>query len=195
LDGPVSPVSHDLSHEHDLSTKLSFQSTAPSTLSDNTNYKVYRDNSASPSHAPPSSSDSNYQLLGEPSPASSVIYRPQTSTSENENYELHGDPSPSPSYLDLPTQSKYSQESLLVPPLNPKARRSNENLGYYKSRSRESLRTGSLTSISTVLSQQEASRAIIGSGSLINLPNLNPKPRTTNSWAPMIETPHQWSSQ
>jgi hypothetical protein len=197
---------------HDLSTKLSFQSTetAPSTSSENTNYKVYRDD---PSHstseaafAPPSSSDSNYQLLGDPSPASSVIYRPQTSTGENENYELHGDPSPAASDVNLSRPSnKYSQESLVVPPLKPRNRRSNENFGYYKSRSRESLRTGSLTSISTVLNQQEASQAIVGSGSLINLPVLNPKVKVTGSWAeslivhplrsPMNEHPHQWSSQ
>jgi hypothetical protein len=205
-DGPISPASHD------LSTKLSFQSTetAPSTLSANSNYKVYRNVSASASEAasaPPSSSDSNYQLLGDPSPESSVIYRPQTaiSESENENYELHGDPSPNPSYINLQHPSKYSQESLIVPPLKPRARRSSENLGYYKSRSRESLRTGSLTSISTVLSQQEASQAIVGSGSLVNLPILNPKIKVTGSWAEslsvhplrshMQEHPHQWSSQ
>jgi hypothetical protein len=146
---------------HDLSTKPSFQSTqTATTTSENTNYKVYRGTSPSSSEValvPPSSSDSNYQLLGDHSPASSVIYRPQTSTSENENYELHGDPSPTTSFANVvQTHSKYSQESLIVPPLKPRARRSNENFGYYKSRSRESLRTGSLTSISTVLSQQEA---------------------------------------
>lgn len=207
-DGPTSPTSHD------LSTKLSFQSTetAPSTISENTNYKVYGDVSPTPSEAalaPPSSSDSNYQLLGDPSPQSSVIYRPQTAISEseieNQNYELHGDPSPTPSYINLQHPSKYSQESLIVPPLKPRTRRSNEHLGYYKSRSRESLRTGSLTSISTVLSQQEASQAIIGTGSLINLPILNPKLKITSSWAEslsvhplrshMQEHPHQWSSQ
>ncbi|KAE9374468.1 hypothetical protein N431DRAFT_455221 [Stipitochalara longipes BDJ] len=203
-DGPPPIVSHD------LSTKPSFQSTeTATTTSENTNYKVYRGTSPSPSEAalvPPSSSGSNYQLLGESSPASSVIFRPQTSTSENENYELHGDPSPSTSFVNLiQTHSKYSQESLVVPPLNPRTRRPNENFGYYKSRSRESLRTGSLTSISTVLSQQEASQAIVGSGSLIQLPILKHKPTGLSSWAEsssahpprshMNEHPHQWSSQ
>lgn len=207
---PTSPTSHD------LATKPSFQSTetAPSTTSENTNYKVYGDNSAIASEAafaPSSSSDSNYQVQEDPTPESSVIYRPRTDISEsenetqNENYELHGDPSPTPSYVNLPHPSKYSQESLIVPPLRPRARRSNENFGYYKSRSRESLRTGSLTSISTVLSQQEASQAIFGSGSLISLPILNPKLKVTGSWAEslsvhplrshMQEHPHQWSSQ
>ena len=207
-DGPTSPVSHD------LSTKLSFQSTetAPSTLSANSNYKVYRNVSASASEAAlasPSSSNSNYQLLGDPSPESSVIYRPQSAISEseneNENYELHDDPSPNPSYVSLQQKEKYSQESLIIPPLKPRTRRSSENLGYYKQRSRESLRSGSLTSISTILSQQQAHQALVGSGSLIDLPILNPKVRLTGSWAEQLsvhplrshmqEHPHQWSSQ
>ena len=194
---------------HDLSTKPSFQSTeTATTTSENTNYKVYAATSPSTSEAalvPPSSSDSNYQLIGDPSQASSVIYRPQTAISEDENYELDGDPSPETSYVNLSGPSKYSQESLIVPPLQPRTWRSNEHLGYYKSRSRESLRTGSLTSISTVLSQQEASRAIVGSGSLIQLPVLKQKQKGTSSWAEplglypprshMNEHPHQWSSQ
>lgn len=53
---------------HDLATKPSFQSTeTATTTSENTNYKVYGGTSPSPSgvaHVPPSSSDSNYQLLG-----------------------------------------------------------------------------------------------------------------------------------
>ncbi|KAH6715288.1 hypothetical protein BKA61DRAFT_574750 [Leptodontidium sp. MPI-SDFR-AT-0119] len=197
---------------HDLSTKPSFVSTeTTTTTSENTNYKVYGNNSASTSDAaPPSSSGSNYQVIGDPSPPESVIYRPRTSPSENDNnYELHGDLSPANSYIDLIQPTRYSQESLVVPPLNTKlrSRRSNETLGYYKSRSRESLRTGSLTSISTVLSQQEAFRAIVGSGALIQLPILKQKPQGSSSWAEppslsfhpprshMNEHPHQWSSQ
>jgi len=205
---PDLPEASDVPTSHNLSAKHSFQSTA-TTTSENTNYKLYRDRSSSDSEAipaPPSSSDSNYHLFGDPSPSSSrgttVIHR---AISENENYEIHGDPSPSPSFADLPRPAKYSQESLVVAPLKPRARGSNEHLGYYKSRSRESLRTGSLTSISTVLSQQEASRAIVGSGSLINLPVLAAKIPGTSSWAEslsvhplryhMNEQPHQWSSQ
>ena len=196
---------------HELLTKPSFQSSeSATTTSENTNYKVYRVGSPSTSEPPrasPSSGNSNYQLHGDPSPESSVIYRPQTSTStsDNENYELHGDPSPSTSLVHLPRGGKYSQESLVVPPLNPRAKRSNESLGYYKSRSRESLRTGSLTSISTVLSQQEASRLVAGSGALINVPNANSQIKVANSWAELVGTsplrshmneyPHQWSSQ
>ena len=204
-DGPPPAVSHD------LTTKPSFQSSeTATTASENTNYKTYRCTSTSSSEValvPPSSSDSNYQLLGDLSPSSSVIYRPQTSASEHENYELHGDPSPSTSLVNLvQPHSKYSQESLVVPPLRTRSQRSNENFGYYKSRSRESLRTGSLTSISTVLSQQEAAQAIVGSGSLILLPILKHKTKGLSSWAEssnafhpprshMNEHPHQWSSQ
>lgn len=196
---------------HDLTTKPSFQSTGTATTaSEHTNYKVYRCTSSSSSEValvPSSSSDSNCQLLGDLSPSSSIIYRPQTSASEHENYELHGDPSPSTSFVNLVrTHSKYSHESLVVPPLQTRVQRSNENFGYYKSRSRESLRTGSLTSISTVLSQQEAAQAIVDSGSLIILPILKHKTKGLSSWAEssnifhpprshMNEYPHQWSSQ
>lgn len=197
---------------HDLSTKPSFHSADSATTgSENTNYKIYRNTSTSTTSeaaiVPPSSSESNYQqFLRDSATPPSVIHRPQTSASENENenYELYGDPSPSTSYINLAPPSQYSQESLVVPPLKPKAKRSNENFGYYKSRSRESLRTGSLTSISTVLSNQEASRAIVGSGSLIHLP-AQQKSKGSSSWVEslgiyplrsyMNEHPHQWSSQ
>jgi hypothetical protein len=216
VDSPLPPLPEvsDASPDpasHDLSAKPSFQSTqTATTTSETTNYKVYGDSPDSTSEIPfqpPSSSDSNYQLIGplsDADTASSVIHRPQTAISEDENYILHGDPSPAGSSVNLAARSKYSQESLVVPPLRPRTQRSNENFGYYKSRSRESLRTGSLTSISTVLSQQEASQAIVGSGSLIQLPILN-RPPASSSWAGksgihparshMQEHPHQWSSQ
>lgn len=271
-DSPLPPVpeasDRPSAASHDLSTKLSFQSTqttsSATTVSETSNYKVYTNTFASTSDvalAPPSTSDSNYQLIGPPSeppsePAenyqligppseapsepssnieligppsetssnypvigpssnasttSSVVHRPYTARSEtiseNENYELYGDPSPAGSSTNLVApHQKYSHESLVVPPLRPKTNtRSNEHLGYYKSRSRESLRTGSLTSITTVLSQQEASRAIVGSGSLITLPILNERSEGSSSWAEssglhpprsyMNEHPHQWSSQ
>ncbi|TAQ85625.1 hypothetical protein B7494_g6026 [Chlorociboria aeruginascens] len=213
LDNPLPPLPETLEGRviasHHLAAKPSFQSSeTATTTSENTNYKIYRDVSPSASEvglALPPSSDSNYQLLGDSSPPSSVIHIPRAS--ENENYEVYGDSSPATSSINLTFPVKYSQESLVVPPLKPRGRRSNESLGYYKSRSRESLRAGSLTSISSVLSQQqqqEASRAIIGSGSLINIPVIS-KVKGSSSWAepsnnhpprsPMNEDPHQWSSQ
>lgn len=220
---PPPPPSHP---SHDLATKPSFRSTGTvqstetaTTTSENTNYKVYGDASSSNSDGAlvhPSYDDSNYELLGSPSPTGSVIYRPQTAPSEDEdeNYELYGSSSPLTSPETAQPGKKYSQESLVVAPLKPRAKRSNENFGYYKQRSRETLRTGSLTSISTVLSQQEAYKAIVASGSLINLPILASKvskPRgESSSWAQphpplpvtfnpprshMNEHPHVWSSQ
>uniref|UniRef100_A0A8H4RH05 Serine-rich protein n=1 Tax=Cudoniella acicularis TaxID=354080 RepID=A0A8H4RH05_9HELO len=229
----VPDVPSPLVVSHDLSAKPSFQSSrTATTTSETTNYKVYGNTFASTSDValpPPSSSDSNYQLIGPPSvpsTASSVIHRPQTAVSEViseaiwededeeefANYKLLGDSSPAVSSASLVHRSKYSQESLVVPPLQPRGRRSNENFGYYKSRSRESLRTGgesfrtgSLTSITTILSQQEASRAIIGSGAIVNLPIQILSRTGLSSWAErsgthpprshMNEHPHQWSSQ
>jgi hypothetical protein len=208
---PPLPESYEAAASlHDLVSKPSFQSSETATIaSENTNYKVYRAKSASKSESPipaPSSSDSNYQIIGVSSPASSVIHRPQESTSIFENYEVFGDPSPSASYSDLAPPSKYSQESLVVPPLKPRTRRSNESFGYYKSRSRESLRSSpSLNSISSVFSQRETARSLVGPGSLVNLPILAAKLKGPSSWAnplashptrsPMNEAPHQWSSQ
>ncbi|KAJ5033519.1 uncharacterized protein L3040_008634 [Drepanopeziza brunnea f. sp. 'multigermtubi'] len=197
---------------HHLSTKSSFQSTeTATTTSENTNYKLYGDESPSESEvAPPSSSGSNYQVLAESSPSGSVIYRPQTVKSENEDNEPQGDNSiAADSYVHPDLPGGYSQEALVVPPLNPKARkqRSVEILRKYKSRSRETLRTASLTSISTVFSQQDAFLSILGTGSFIQLPNpiLKHRPKGTSTWAPpqkfnpprshMQEHPHQWSSQ
>jgi hypothetical protein len=230
-DSPIPPLpapSDDSKPAPELSTKPSIRSTGTaSTTSENTNYKVYGI-SPSPSYPeippssdsnyllgqsyqlsqvvntradlpPPSTSDSNYQVLGHSSLASSEIEL------DSENYQLYGDPSPSASYVNLSSQirTEYSRESLVVPPLRPKPKRSLEGFGYYKSRSRESLRTGSLTSISTVLSQ-EAAQAIVVSGSVVHLPG--PKYSTASgSWARpaatnparfhMQEHSHQWSSQ
>ncbi|PBP16314.1 hypothetical protein BUE80_DR012765 [Diplocarpon rosae] len=209
LDGLPPAVSQN------LSTKPSFHSTeTATTTSENTNYKVYRADSTSASEvalAPHSSSgESNYQVIGGSSPSGSIVYRPQTAPSQSDDFASHGDLSPGESYVGHIQPTGYSQESLVVLPLSPKlrSRRSSENtLAYYKSRSRESLRSGSLTSISTVLSQQEAFRAIVGSGSIIHLPipTHRYKPQGSSSCVEsqsyhpprshMNEHPHQWSSQ
>jgi hypothetical protein len=199
----VDPPGEAIASSHHLSTKFSFQTDRTETdtiTSEHTNFVVYRQPLA-PNFDTAPSSESNYHTFpaGSSSPAS-VLQQ-----AEFENYELLGDPSPSASYVNLRPSHQYSHDSLRVPALNPQPRRLNEILGYYKSRSRESLRTGSLTSISTVLSQQEAPRAIVGSGSLIRLPAFPSILKGTSSWArplashplrtPMNETPHQWSSQ
>lgn len=222
-------ISEDPKITPTLSAKPSFQSNSSnSTISETSNYKVYG-SSPTPYHpvippssgnsdqqlneqsytesqienyqdtAPPSSSESNYHILSYSSPAVSDIDPP------SENYQLRGDPSPSPSYaaVSSPAGPAYSRESLVVPPLQPKAKRSTERFGYYKSRSRESLRTGSLTSISSVLSQ-EAAQGILTSSLGNQLPSVNLL-SASSSWTPstavnparthMQAHPHTWSSQ
>ncbi len=230
LPSPLPEISEDPKAAPDLSTKPSFQSTSSdSAASEATNYKVYRSSlspyepvipppSSSgsnqqmneqlyieseaekyPEIAPPSSSESNYQILSYSSPASSEIDFPA------ENYQVHGHPSSSPSYaaVSSPAGPSYSRESLVVPPLQPRLRRSTEPFGYYKSRSRESLRTGSLTSISSVLSQETA-QLILTANPLTQHP-VSGSQAAPSSWAPSIALnpprshmqayPHQWSSQ
>jgi hypothetical protein len=229
LSPPLPEISEDPKVVPDLSTKPSFLSTSSdSATSDTTNYRVYGSSPSPhgpaippslssdsdqqmneqsysepnteryPDIAPPSSSDSNYRILSYSSPASSEIDLPL------ENYQLHGDPS-SPSYaaVSSPAAPSYSRESLVVPPLQPRLRRSTERFGYYKSRSRESLRTGSLTSISSVLSQETAQ--LIRSGNPLTQHPISSSQAAPSSWAPSIALnpprshmqpyPHQWSSQ
>jgi hypothetical protein len=230
LSPPLPEISEDPKAAPDLSTKPSFHSTSSgSAASETTNYKVYRSSPSPhepripppsssnsdqqtieqsysgsqaekyPDIAPPSSSESNYQILSYSSPASSDI------DLLSENYQLHGDPSPSPSHaaVSSPAGPSYSRESLIVPPLQPRLRRTTERFAYYKSRSRESLRSGSLTSISSVFSQ-EAAQAIIAGNPLAQHP-VSSSHTAPNSWAPSITLnpprshmqpyPHQWSSQ
>lgn len=152
-------------------------------------------------------SDKNYQVLGQ----SSTGYSPSSSLFElyatGSNYEVHGDPTPSPStsLINLPTQPKpvYSRESLVIPPLQPKAKRSTERFGYYKKHSRESLRTGSLTSITSALSDDfiravATGRQLGRDPSLKNIPETTPwiNPLALNAVKTQMQAhPQQWSSQ
>jgi hypothetical protein len=157
------------------------------------------------SSAPSIADSGNFRVFGSSSPA--VSPQPSlpasadgSSGTQGENTDL-----PSTSYVAIraPRPSnipgKYSQESLVPPVLSKK---SNDKLGYYKSRSRETLRSPALNPPSTVVNQQ-ASRAVVQRPSLVNLPN--PKKFTIpGSWAdqalslprPVMQaSPHQWSSQ
>ncbi|ERS97164.1 uncharacterized protein SPSK_02146 [Sporothrix schenckii 1099-18] len=107
-----------------------------------------------------SDSDPNYVLHGEPS----TISFPPPSSSSN-----------SSSLVTISRQPRpvYSQESLIVPPLKTvKAKKSNERFGYYKSRSRESLRrAASIKSISSLFGQEAASTFFAGQAFLnIDIP-------------------------
>jgi len=158
-----------------------------------------------PSSDPAPSSDPNYEILGQTSPAYSPASSQLELDSTYSNYELHGDPSPSTSLIHLPTQPRptYSRESLVIPPLQPRAQRSVERFGYYKKHSRESLRTASLTSITSVLGEDFA-KAIATGRQLTRNPSLKNIPES-GSWinplalnavkVHMQAHPHQWSSQ
>lgn len=227
-DSPVPPVpqiSDEPRLQPELSTKPSFQSTA--TVSSQSDFSVYKTYGSSPSpycatsqpplpsdsekdadeedshkqppdSAPPSSSGSNYQILGYSS-------QPSNTAPPSDNYHMHGDPSPSPSYIERPSPGgpAYSRESLVVAPLQPRARRSTEQFGYYKSRSRESLRSRSLTSISTVLIQEASQSPLssnpvnyVQSGTPLTVSNLGaPTPASNPARYHMQSYPHQWSSQ
>ncbi|KAK1979482.1 hypothetical protein LZ30DRAFT_175707 [Colletotrichum cereale] len=198
---------------------------APSTTSETTNYQVYGSSSPpSPereeSSQPPLSSHSNYVVLGQsspPEPSSAERSPPKTADSE-QNYVLHGASSPAPSSLASSRRSRirpeYSQESLLVAPLKPnkkKNKRPNERFGYYKSKSRDSLRrAASVKSISGSLTLEAAQSflaspaAFYRSRVLASQPERQPETITVpTATAPAVVPvashmnahPHQWSSQ
>lgn len=192
---------------HSLIPKASFASTSGSSVFETTNYEIYGHDSSqaqisSESLDAPSSSHSNYVLLGESSPVAPFNSSPPgtSDANEDENYVLHGDPSPS-SVVTLPRKPRptYSQESLRVAPLRPGKRPSYERLGYFKQRSRENLRAraGSLKSIksfSSVISQ-EAVQAFFAAPIIFDLnaassssPQSTPagssnRPNAQDSWA------------
>lgn len=199
------------------------------TVSEATNYKVYGPGSVAQesrdSLAFNSANPSNWEVLGQ-SPAPAFPSRPTTaSQAGDENYVVHGAPSVSPS-SSLATVSRkprpvYSQESLVVAPLRPAKKPSYERFGYYKQRSRETLRsrTGSvqsLKSLSSIITGQDPSQALLTGPVVLNLPaasnqrnfpwsipersssrSSNPQIAITiRPQAPMLQSqPHQWSSQ
>ncbi|KAK4242591.1 hypothetical protein C8A03DRAFT_29185 [Achaetomium macrosporum] len=197
------------------------------TVSEATNYKVYGPGSTAQESNDSldlnPASASNWEVLGQSSPAYANS-PPATSHGGNENYVLHGAPSVSPS-SSLATvvrkpRPEYSQESLVVPPLRPIKKKSHERFGYYKQRSRETLRsrTGSvqsLKSLSSIITSQDPSQALLTAPAVLNLGQSSAQrfpwaaPQTPGSGssnpqgaithrpsAPMLQSqPHQWSSQ
>jgi len=188
---PLAPLPEDTTNSDEEETllrtiapKASFASATSSqsisTTSETTNYKVYGADSSllqqsDESLALPTSSPSNWEVLGQSSPAAPFSSSPPTTSHSNENYVLHGDPSPSSSLATVPRKPRptYSQESLRVPPLRPGKKKSYERIGYYKQRSRENLRARagslqSLKSISSVISSQDPTQAFLAAPILIN---------------------------
>ncbi|KAL8423408.1 hypothetical protein RB596_003571 [Gaeumannomyces avenae] len=172
---------HDDTPTRPLVSKDSFTSDRTvDTTSETSNYKVYARSSPPPqsdeSLPLPSSSHSNYVLLGESSPVAppSELHDPSpppSSHASDDNYILHGDSSPSPSVSLVARRQprpEFSQESLIVPPLQPIRRGSSERLGYYKSRSRESLRARansakSLKSITSIIAGESVQSILVNS--------------------------------
>ncbi|KAI5855596.1 hypothetical protein GGS23DRAFT_608127 [Durotheca rogersii] len=213
-----------------LATKQSFNSEqSDSTIDETTNYRVIGRSSpplldSESIEAPPSSSSSNYMLLGQSSPPRLPASSPApevADTPASKNYIVYGEPSPFSSPIS-PARShryrssdesssrqvrqKYSQESLVVPPLRPHKRSSSENLGRYNSQlSKESLRgrANSFSSLSSIVTQ-DTSSLIIATANVVHLnytPSISSVPRST--WVgpsnvaqqrPRMDT-HQWSSQ
>jgi hypothetical protein len=198
------------------------------TVSEATNYKVYGPGSVAQesrdSLAFNSATPSNWEVLAQSSPAPAFPSRPTTAShGGDENYVLHGAPSVSPSSSLVTVAKKprpvYSQESLVVAPLRPAKKTSYERFGYYKQRSRETLRsrTGSvqsLKSLSSIITNQDPTQALLTGPVVLNLgtssnqrfpwsipersssSSSNPQVITLRPPGPMLQSqPHQWSSQ
>lgn len=216
---------------HALIGKISFQSSQSDSTaaSGETNYKVYGasspapandttvpdvDSPRAPSPSNSSSSDANYHILGRSSPAPSPPPpsprpSPTGTIGDDLDYSLLSAP---PSLRALgasaaKTRPQYSQESLVVPPLQPVKRFSFEGIGLRTSRSKESFRTGSLTSINSIFGQ-EAIQAFLstplvlrgasdasGSSGLGADPWASAPSDSDAPNPPMQAHPHLWSSQ
>ncbi|KAH6671626.1 hypothetical protein F5X68DRAFT_43943 [Plectosphaerella plurivora] len=213
-----------------LLNKASFQSSqSTSTASGETNYKVYGASSPAPANttAPDTgslrasssgdSSDANFHILGRSSPAptplppSPSLSPTRTTFASDARYILLPDLSPTAfASAQAKIRPEYSQESLVVPPLQPVKRKfSFEGIALHTSRSRESFRTGSLSSINSIIGQ-EAIQAFLSTPLVLRRPS-DPSAFTgsgsgADSWAststnliapnPQMQAhPHQWSSQ
>ncbi|CCU77331.1 hypothetical protein BGHDH14_bghG003577000001001 [Blumeria hordei DH14] len=183
-----------------LAPQASFSS-LDSISSETTNYKTYGDTPASASAkslALSPSREFNHPLRQAPNP--SLSFRFIDPPNKKESHSLSRVPTPSKS---------CSQSSLNLPSLGANPFVSSESLTHYKSQSKEFIRTGSLTSLSSTFSHRSSLRGIFGSGSFIHIPYRAFKSiqgqTSPSSWveplslyAPqshMNEHPHQWSSQ
>ncbi|KAI1660520.1 hypothetical protein F4813DRAFT_296888 [Daldinia decipiens] len=212
-----------------LVTKQSFNSEqSASTIEETTNYKVVgRSSPPLPDTAsievPSSSSSANYKLLGQSSPArtlASTVGPAIADTPGSKNYIVYDASSLSSSSTPFrghryhrsddssqrKVRERYSQESLLVPPLRPHKRSSSESIGYNKQQSGENLRgrASSFSSLSSIVSQDTGS---LFTGSTPNVVLLHHTPSASSIPQPTraessstaqqrahMDT-HQWSSQ
>lgn len=222
------PTAAGLSTEQAFSSEEESDSTN-STVNEGINYKVLgrsspprADSDIETSSQP--SSEGNYKVLGKSSPAQSFASSPALEafdTPGSRNFVVHGGTPSSlaafprrlhPQYsndsLSEQTREKYSQESLVIPPLNPQRKSSQETFGYYKRLSRESLRgrANSFSTISSIISQDTASLLVASTPNLVRirrnsstssakLPAWPEQPATSSQGALMEQQSRQWASQ
>ncbi|KAH6969120.1 hypothetical protein HG530_005860 [Fusarium avenaceum] len=183
------------------SYQSSLSSQTRSTLSERTNIKTYGHSSpaniADLTSLPPSSIRSNVELIGYPSSAEASLYastRPQTEDS-NANFVTHGGHSASSSIVAVRQRvaPEFSQESLVVPPLRPRKRSSSESFALAARRSRETLRSrsASITSLSTIFTQEATRALFVGPPTILQ--------QVGPSWQDLQSRSqsrgHQWSGQ
>ncbi|KAI2612286.1 uncharacterized protein GGS25DRAFT_113587 [Hypoxylon fragiforme] len=216
------------SQQSDLS-KSTNSTNSNSTIEETTNYKIIGRSSpplpdSQSIDVPTSSSSPNYKVLGRSSPVHTLASSTApgfADTPGSKNYIVYGDTSTissadahfrghqyhSSDESSVPRlRTKYSQESLVVPPLRPHKRSSSENLGYNKKQSGDSLRgrANSFSSLSSLVSQDAPS--IFGGSTpnvvlLAHTPSISSIPRSTWAGLPSATQPrtrmdiHQWSSQ
>ncbi|KAH7349538.1 hypothetical protein B0T11DRAFT_232441 [Plectosphaerella cucumerina] len=216
-----------------LLNKASFQSSqSASTASGETNYKVYGASSPAPANttAPDTASlraysssddsETNFRILGRSSPAPSSPPPPSPGLSPERTFASDASyclvlPDFSPAASSAAPgkiRQEFSQESLVVQPLQPVKRKySFEGIALRTSRSRESFRTGSLTSINSIIGQ-EAIQAFLATPLVLRRPSdpsasasasigpgadsrASPSTSLIAPNPPMQAHPHQWSSQ
>lgn len=172
----------DLRAPATLATKPSFHSSqSNSTWSERSNYKTFLSESPCPDiprydqtaddgnrdSILPSSSHSNFEIIGESSSERSLDARSRSDTNGSDiNYVLHEDfPSSPPHGLASGSvlRTEYSRESLIVPPLRPAKRYFSDQTNLSTQKSRDSIRTGSLTSISSAIIEEAARSLFAGS--------------------------------
>lgn len=204
------PVSQSLVAKPSFQSAISSQT--ESTLSDITNWKACGQSSpvnvAELDSLPASSIRSNYELLGEPSstdPSVHIHTRPQTNESDANFVVHHGAAASSSSSLVAVrrrVRSEYSRESMVVPPLRPTKRSSSENFHLPRSRSRDSIRTGSLSSLSNALTQEATRALFVGPPVLLShggmswqdsFAGFSSSSQSRSGKAPA--NPYRWSSQ
>jgi hypothetical protein len=188
-----------------LNEKTSFHSSSSdqtrTTVSERTNIKTYGQSSpvnvADLRSLPPSSIHSNIELIGDPSSAEASLYastRPPTEDS-NVNFVTHGSHSASSSIVAVRhrVQPEFSQESLVVAPLQPRKRRSSDTFALARCRSRDTIRSrsASITSLSTIFTQEATRALFVGPPTVLQ--------HAGPSWHDLQNRPqsrpYQWSGQ